>query len=147
MTLLVLHRCLHHLSSLVLLDNAQTCAPLGNADNSSSVHASNIRLSPFSGLAQCHHVTNNAVNTDAAVTPDEPIWPVHDDTLITSTLDSMTPFPDISKPIILSTVLNEAGHTIYSQFTDLMNTCFYKAPVQALVQEPEARNLLKSPYY
>jgi len=90
---------------------------------------------------------DNAVYIDAAATQDEPIRPVHDGALITSTLDSTTHFPNVSKPIILSTVLNEAGPAIYGQFTNSMNTSFYEALVHASFQEPEASNLLESPYY
>ena len=90
---------------------------------------------------------DNAVNIDTAATQDEPMRPVHDGVLITSTLDSTTPFPKVSKPIILSTVLNEAGPAIYSAFTDPMSTSFYKEVVDASFEESEAGNLLASPYY
>ena len=73
--------------------------------------------------------------------------PVHDGALITSTLDSTTPFPKVSKPIILSTVSNEAGRNIYGQFTSPMNTSFYESVVDAVSGEPRASSLLGSPYY
>ena len=90
---------------------------------------------------------DNAVNIDPSATQAVPMRPVHDGALITSTLDSTTPFPKVSKPIILSTVSNEAGPDIYGQFTNPMNTSFYESVVDAVLGEPRARNLLRSPYY
>ncbi|KAI9443754.1 Alpha/Beta hydrolase protein [Lactarius psammicola] len=90
---------------------------------------------------------DNAVNIDPSATRAEPMRPVHDGTLITSTLDSTTPFPRVSKAVILSTVLDEAGPAIYGQFTDPMSTSFYEAMVYASFEEPRASNLLASPHY
>jgi hypothetical protein len=73
--------------------------------------------------------------------------PVHDDSLITTTLDSTSPFPHISKSIILSTVRNEAGPTIYSIFNDPVDTSSYTTIVHSSLGEPRASNLLSSPYY
>ena len=73
--------------------------------------------------------------------------PVLDGALIQSTLDSTTPFPPVSKPLILSTVRNEAGPTIYSRFTDPMSTSLYPIVVQSSFGEPKASNLLAFPSY
>lgn len=89
----------------------------------------------------------NAANIDSSATQAEPMRPVHDGILITSTLDSTTPFPQVSKAVILSTVLNEAGPAIYGLFTDPMSTSFYEAMVNASFEEPRASNLLASPHY
>ena len=107
--------------------------------------ASSLPLSAV--LSASDMLYNNAVNIDTAATQDEPMRPVHDGALITSTLDSTTPFPEVSKPIILSTVLNEAGPAIYGQFTSPMSTSFFEEIVDASFEEPEASNLLASPYY
>lgn len=90
---------------------------------------------------------DNAVNIDPSATRAEPMRPVHDGTVITSTLDSTTPFPKVSKSVILSTVLNDAGPAIYGQFTHPMSTSFYEAMVHGSFEEPEASNLLTSPHY
>ncbi|KAH9079154.1 alpha beta-hydrolase [Lactarius deliciosus] len=90
---------------------------------------------------------DNAVNIDPSATRAEPMRPVHDGTLITSTLDSTTHFPKVSKAVILSTVLDEAGPAIYGQFTDPMSTSFYEEMVHASFEEPRASNLLASPHY
>lgn len=116
--------------------------------NCSAVDMSLAYALPLSAvLSASDMLFDNAVNIDPAATQDEPMRPVHDGALIMSTLDSTTPFPKVSKPIILSTVLNEAGPTIYGAFTNPMSTPFYEELVDALFEEPEAGNLLASPYY
>ncbi|KAH9011611.1 alpha beta-hydrolase [Lactarius pseudohatsudake] len=98
-------------------------------------------------LAASDKLFDNAVNIDPSATRAEPMRPVHDGTLITSTLDSTTHFPKVSKAVILSTVLDEAGPAIYGQFTDPMSTSFYEEMVHASFEEPRASNLLASPHY
>ncbi|KAJ7578446.1 alpha/beta-hydrolase [Mycena floridula] len=61
-------------------------------------------------------LTTNALSLDASATQNESIRPVRDGTLITSPMDSTAQFPSVNKPILLSTVQNEAGPTIYSWF-------------------------------
>ncbi|KAI0247073.1 alpha beta-hydrolase [Lactifluus subvellereus] len=104
-------------------------------------------LSLSAVLSASDMLFNNGVNIDPCATQEEPMRPVHDGTLITSTLDSTTPFPQVSKPLILSTVLNEAGPAIYSIFTDPMSKSLYSAVVHASFEEPRATNLLEAPYY
>jgi carboxylesterase type B len=98
-------------------------------------------------LSASDNLYENAVTLDPAATPDEPMRPVYDGDLITSTLDSTTPFPKVSKSIILSTVLNEAGPTIYTGFTSPVNASSYEEVILASFAEPEASNLLQAPYY
>lgn len=59
---------------------------------------------------------STAYSLDPSATLSEPMRPVHDGQLITSTLDSSSPFPRQSKSILVSTVLNEAGLTIYGNY-------------------------------
>jgi hypothetical protein len=73
--------------------------------------------------------------------------PVRDGVLITSTLDSTSPFPPVSKPIILSNVRNEAGPTIYWNFNDPIDTSTYRTIVSSSLGDPRASNVLSSPYY
>ncbi len=73
--------------------------------------------------------------------------PVHDGVLITSTLDSSSSFPQVSKPIILSTVVNEAGPAIYSLFPAPIGPYTYEGFVYSSFTEPEASNLLAYPEY
>ncbi|KZT26637.1 alpha/beta-hydrolase [Neolentinus lepideus HHB14362 ss-1] len=59
---------------------------------------------------------SNAYTLDPSATQSEPMRPVHDGNLITTTLDSSSAFPSVSKSVLVSTVLNEAGLTIYGNF-------------------------------
>lgn len=90
---------------------------------------------------------NNAWSIDPSATSAEPIRPVHDGVWVTNTLDSTSPFPQVSKPIILNTVRNEAGPTIYGIFNDPVDPSSYTTIVQSSLGEPRASNLLSSPYY
>jgi hypothetical protein len=90
---------------------------------------------------------NNGVSIDPSATQEEPMRPVHDGVLITSTLDSSSPFPQVSKPIILSTVANEAGPAIYGSITTPIDASTYAAIVCSAFEEPEAGNLLAYPGY
>jgi hypothetical protein len=87
------------------------------------------------------------VNIDPSATAEEPMRPVHDGVLITSTLDSSTPFPQVSKPIILSTVENEAGPAIYGSMPSPIDASTYEVIVQSSFAEAEASNLLAYPDY
>ena len=73
--------------------------------------------------------------------------PVHDGVLIASTLDSSSHFPQVSKPIILSTVANEAGPAIYGSITAPIDEGTYEAIVESAFKEPAASNLLACPNY
>lgn len=58
----------------------------------------------------------------------EPMRPVRDGSLITTSLDSTTPFPPVSKPVLITTVAQEAGFAIYANNPtltqdDLTNQC------------------------
>jgi carboxylesterase type B len=61
-------------------------------------------------------LVSNAVNIDPSTGLFQPIRPVRDGSFITSPLDSTAPFPSVNKPVLISTVLNEIGPAIYSQF-------------------------------
>jgi carboxylesterase type B len=89
---------------------------------------------------------NNAMNIDSSATWEEPMRPVHDGVLITSTLDSSSPFPQVSKPIILSNVANEAGPAIYGSFP-FLDASTYEEIVNSSFGEPAASNLLAYPGY
>ncbi|KAJ3569960.1 hypothetical protein NP233_g4720 [Leucocoprinus birnbaumii] len=56
---------------------------------------------------------NTAFQSIPVVGQAEPMRPVLDGSFITTSLDSTTPFPSVSKPILISTVAEEAGPTIY----------------------------------
>jgi carboxylesterase type B len=116
--------------------------------NCSSTDTSCINTLSLSAILSASDMLfNNGVNIDPCATQEEPMRPVHDGTLITSTLDSTTPFPQVSKPLIVSNVKDEAGPAIYGLFTDPMSKSHYSAVVHASFEEPRATNILESPYY
>ncbi|TFY71877.1 hypothetical protein EVG20_g1138 [Dentipellis fragilis] len=89
----------------------------------------------------------NGFTVDAAATQSEPMRPVHDGSLITSTLDSTTPFPKVSKPVLISTVLNEAGLTIYGNFGSPMDSSFYDQVVGGTFGDPRTEIILSTKQY
>jgi hypothetical protein len=65
-------------------------------------------------------LANNAFNLDPAAGLSEPIRPVLDGSFLTSPLDSTAPFPTVNKPLLVTSVLNEAGPAIYGGNPDLL---------------------------
>ena len=61
-------------------------------------------------------LANSAITIDPSTGQAEPIRPVRDGSFITSPLDSTAPFPHVSKPLLISTVLDEGGPAIFSSF-------------------------------
>ncbi|KAF8965211.1 Alpha/Beta hydrolase protein [Flammula alnicola] len=61
---------------------------------------------------------NIAADLDPAAGLSEPIRPVLDHSFITAPLDSTGPFPSVSKPVLVTSVLQEAGFAIYGGFAD-----------------------------
>jgi len=104
-------------------------------------------LSLSTVLSASNTLYQTATNIDQSATSAEPMRPVHDGILITTTLDSTSPFPPVSKPVILSTVVNEAGSAIYGSFPNSINNSTYEEIVLQAFEEPRATNLLESPYY
>ncbi|EIW60289.1 alpha/beta-hydrolase [Trametes versicolor FP-101664 SS1] len=92
---------------------------------------------------------DQAVNgdLDEAAGSSEPIRPVRGNVLITSTLDSTAPFPKVSKPVIVSTVRNEAGPTIYGGFPDTVNDSFYEQLVSFTFGTPRTDRILDTAVY
>ena len=120
--------------------NEQVNCTAANSSCSSSLPLSKVLLASDA-------LFNNSVNIDPSATTDEPMRPVHDGVLITSTLDSTSPFPRVSKSIILSTVTYEAGPAMYGLFPDPINASTYEAFVYASLGEPETSNVLAYPGY
>ncbi|KAI0822822.1 alpha/beta-hydrolase [Trametes gibbosa] len=84
---------------------------------------------------------------DPAAGSSEPIRPVRDNTLITTTLDSTSPFPQVSKPVIVSTVRNEAGPTIYGNFPDAVGESLYETLVDFTFGSPRTDRILHTAVY
>lgn len=93
---------------------------------------------------------NNAAGLDAAAGAVEPIRPVLDGTFLTSPLDSTAPFPSVSKPILVTTVLNEAAPAIYgdSSLTDnTLSASTFQLVCQGGFGDVRAAAILNSPFY
>ncbi|KAJ3515728.1 hypothetical protein NLJ89_g1571 [Agrocybe chaxingu] len=61
---------------------------------------------------------------DPAAGRNQPLRPVLDGSLVTSPLDSTGPFPAVSKPLLITSVSNEAGPAIYGGFPALPESMF-----------------------
>ncbi|KAJ7670877.1 alpha/beta-hydrolase [Mycena polygramma] len=90
---------------------------------------------------------DNATNIDASTGVGEPIRPVRDGSLITTPLDLTAPFPSQNKPPLLSNVKNEAGPTIYGEFTTALDTSLFASVCQASLGDSRSATLLASPFY
>jgi len=88
------------------------------------------------------------MNIDASAGPAQPIRPVHDGSFITSPLDSTAPFPSVNKPVLISTVLDEAGPTIYgAAFPNPLPEDSFDPVVRATLGDLRTNTVLASPYY
>jgi carboxylesterase type B len=90
---------------------------------------------------------NNAINIDPSTGLFQPIRPVRDGSFITSPLDSTAPFPSVNKPVLISTVLNEAGLAIYSQFPQPVSQDTLPYIIEASLGTDRTNTLLGSNRY
>ncbi|KAJ3836843.1 alpha/beta-hydrolase [Lentinula raphanica] len=91
---------------------------------------------------------NEAFNLDPSAGAGEPLRPVNDGTLITSTLDSTAPFPSVNKPILVSTVLDEAALTIYgAEFTTTLPEDEFLPVCQASLGDSRAASVANASFY
>ena len=88
-----------------------------------------------------------AVTFEPSAGPSEPIRPVRDGSLITSPLDSTAPFPTVTKPLLLSTVLDEAAFAIYGQFPDTLPADFFSPICNATFGQPRCNTIIDSKFY
>lgn len=97
--------------------------------------------------AQQDLYNNFYYNNNMAVGQSEPIRVVHDGSFITSTLDSTSPFPTVSKPILISTVQNEAGYDIYSVIPYVLPENQIQNVVNGTFGSPRTQQLMSSNKY
>ena len=89
-----------------------------------------------------------ASTLDPAAGAIVPIRPVLDGSFVTSPLDSTAPFPSVSKPLLITTVANEAGLAIYGAFTDPLPQSAFSPICQAAFLSTERTDIvLRSPFY
>jgi carboxylesterase type B len=84
---------------------------------------------------------------DGSAGAAEPIRPVRDGSLITSPLDSTAAFPSQSKNILISTVLNEAGLTIYGMFNTTLPEDEFEPVVAGTFDSTRTSKIVDSPNY
>jgi len=77
----------------------------------------------------------------------EPMRPVLDGSLITTSLDSTTPFPRVSKPVLISTVAQETGPAVYSTFPQPLNESAFINFCEAGLGPDRTRTVLSSKFY
>jgi carboxylesterase type B len=98
-------------------------------------------------LSASDQLFSDAINIDASATQSEPMRPVHDGSFITTTLDDQSGFPAVSKPLLISTVKNEAGPTTYAFEQSFLSNDGFQQFVGFFYPEPKAQNLLDSSFY
>ena len=86
-----------------------------SCDPSDNSCASSLSVDDIVGASNT--LFSQAIFLNPAAGIGEPIRPVHDGQLITTTLTTSSPFPQVSKPILVTNVVNEAGPTIYQMFS------------------------------
>lgn len=92
-------------------------------------------------------VYDNAANIDASLGSFEPMRCVTDGTLVTSPLDATASFPGQSKSIIVSTVVDEAGPVIYSQYTSTVAESNWSSIVESSLGPSRAATIVNSSFY
>ncbi|KAF9652913.1 alpha/beta-hydrolase [Thelephora ganbajun] len=90
---------------------------------------------------------SQAMSLDPATGQGEPIRPVHDGHLITHKLTTTSSFPQVSKPILVTTVANEAGPTIYGWFSSPISEHDFQQTVYLTLGSSRADTVLASGRY
>jgi hypothetical protein len=92
-------------------------------------------------------LVSDATSLDESTGASQPIRPVQDGSLITSPLDSTASFPSVSKTVMLTTVLNEAGPTIYGGFTTSLSSDLFAYVAQLSLGDDRTGKVMASSYY
>ncbi|KAF8077781.1 alpha/beta-hydrolase [Lyophyllum atratum] len=98
-------------------------------------------------LAAQQTLYNSAADLDASAGRFEPIRPVRDGSLITSPLDSTAAFPSVDKPVMITSVLQEAGYAIYSQFPDPIPADWFAPVCESTFGIERTDIIVDSPHY
>ncbi|KAF9488391.1 crystal protein [Pleurotus eryngii] len=107
----------------------------------------------------CHNALSLSTITDASLElfssaasfepsagMSQPMRPVRDGSLITSSLNSAS-FPSMSKPVLINTVVNDAGPAIYGNFDEPMGEQMFQAVVFGTLGEDRGDTVLSSTHY
>ncbi|KAF6764023.1 crystal protein [Ephemerocybe angulata] len=104
-------------------------------------------LSITSILAAQKTVYDSAPNLDPAAGNAQPIRPVLDGTFITTPLDISSTFPSVSKPLLVTSVSNEATYAIYDVFRDPIPEEYFPDICAATFGEERTTTVISSPFY
>lgn len=89
---------------------------------------------------------SSAASFEPSAGMSQPMRPVRDGSLITSSLDSAS-FPSMSKPVLINTVVNDAGPAIYGNFDEPMGEQMFQAVVFGTLGEDRGDTILSSTHY
>jgi carboxylesterase type B len=92
-------------------------------------------------------VLADASTLDPAIGFGEVLRPVRDGTFITSSLTSSTTFPKQTKPILVTTVREEAAYVIYHIYEEPVSTENYPLYVRGSYSEKSTELIVNSTYY
>jgi hypothetical protein len=98
-------------------------------------------------LTASNTLYSQAMSLDSAAGQGEPIRPLRDGQLISHTLTTSSPFPEVSKPVLVTTVANEAGPSIYGWYGSPVSEQDYLDNVHWTLGNPRADTVLTSRYY
>jgi carboxylesterase type B len=92
-------------------------------------------------------VMDDAPALDAAVALGEELRPVRDGAFVAASLTPSTPFPRQHKPLLLTTVPDEARYTIYAVYDEPVDAASYVADIAGAYGAHEAAALLNMSVY
>ncbi|KAL0568075.1 hypothetical protein V5O48_013919 [Marasmius crinis-equi] len=92
-------------------------------------------------------IQNSGQQINAAAGQGEPIRVVQDGSFITSPLDSTGSFPSVSKPLLISTVKNEAATTVYHAFGSALPNSAFEPVCAAIIGSDRASTIASSGVY
>jgi carboxylesterase type B len=92
-------------------------------------------------------VFDNAINLDPAAGSNEPIRPVLDGSFIISPLDSTAAFPSVSKPVLITSVAQDAGFAIYLGFPSPVPEDEFSLVCNATFGPARTAIVVASPFY
>jgi hypothetical protein len=91
---------------------------------------------------------SEAIYLDAAAGNSQPIRPVRDGTLVVSSLNSVSStYPSVDKPILITTVKNDAGSAIYGNFDFDVDHSLFELIVGGTFGTPRTDQVLQSSWY
>ncbi|KDR81732.1 hypothetical protein GALMADRAFT_59378 [Galerina marginata CBS 339.88] len=98
-------------------------------------------------LAAQDDLFGSAIDLDPAAGRNQPIRPVLDGSFITSPLDSTATFPSVSKPVLITSVTQEAGFAIYLNYANPLPADGFAGVSDFTLGEDRTSIIVASPFY